>query len=177
MLEITILEIDENAAESRKFITVTDVDGSQSELGNTYYVKKHCLGRVESVICLQEGYASPIGRDIYLDITAPTMEDLEAMELEAGGRYLIYTEEYIDLDWVLRQRISEDDINFRLPFDKSKVYTSHPYGLDTVDSNGTVYNYYENTVGDEKVYKAFASASLYMADSCAATVCDYSELP
>lgn len=177
MLEITILEIDENTAESRKFITVTDVDGSQSELGETYYVKKHCLGRVESVICLQEGYASPIGRDIYLDITAPTMEDLEAMELEVGGRYLIYTEEYIDLDWVLRQRISEDDNNFRLPFDKSKVYTSHPYGLDTVDSNGTVYNYYENTVGDEKVYKAFASASLYMADSCAATVCDYSELP
>lgn len=177
MLEVRIEEIEDEITESEKFITVTDADGNQSKLSETYYVKKQCVGKIEGVVGLEKGYSSPIGRDIYLDIIAPTLEGLEAMKLEVGGRYLIYTEEYIDLDWILRQRISEDDSNFRMPFDMAKVYENHPYGLDTVDSNGTVYNYYENTVGGEKVYKAFNPADLYMANSCAATVCDYSKLP
>lgn len=177
MLEVSIKEIDGEISESEKFITVTDAEGNQSKLSETYYAKMKCVGRVEGAVGLEKGYSSPVGRDIYLDTIAPTLEDLQDMGLEVGGRYLIYTEEYIDLDWILRQRISEDEDNFRLPFDAAKVYQKHPYGLDTVDSIGTVYNYYENTVGGKKVYKAFVSDDLYMANSCAATVCDYSKLP
>ncbi len=60
------------------------------------------------VIGLQEGYSDPTGFTLKLTLQLPTEADFAALELEAGEqRYLIYGQNYNDLDWLLRDNIAE----------------------------------------------------------------------
>lgn len=57
-----------------------------------------CTGTVESVVELEKGFTSPVGKTIAFILTADTEETLKAMQLEIGERYLIYGMDYSDMD-------------------------------------------------------------------------------
>ena len=56
-----------------------------------------CAGRIEKVLGLEQGFASPVGSTIALLIRCYDEEDLAAMELEPGARYLVYGTDYSDM--------------------------------------------------------------------------------
>lgn len=56
-----------------------------------------CAARVECAIGLEQGFASPVGKTIALSIKVFDEADLEALELEAGQRYLVYGMDYNDV--------------------------------------------------------------------------------
>ena len=56
-----------------------------------------CAGRIERVLGLEQGFASPVGSTIALLIRCYDEEDLAAMELEPGARYLVYGTDYSDM--------------------------------------------------------------------------------
>ena len=64
-------------------------------------------GTVERVIALEEGYPDPVGFTAHISLTIDTQRMLDALNLEVGGRYLVYGTNYVDLDWQLRQRASQ----------------------------------------------------------------------
>lgn len=59
-------------------------------------------GTVQGVVSLQEGFRDPTGMIIRMTITLPTLEELDALKLEAGGTYLVFGTDYVDTDWALR---------------------------------------------------------------------------
>lgn len=64
-------------------------------------------GTVERVIALEEGYPDPVGFTAHISLTIDTQRMLDALNLEVGGRYLVYGTNYVDLDWQLRHRASQ----------------------------------------------------------------------
>lgn len=64
-------------------------------------------GTVERVIALEEGYPDPVGFTVHISLTIDTQRMLDALNLEVGGRYLVYGTSYVDLDWQLRHRASQ----------------------------------------------------------------------
>ena len=64
-------------------------------------------GTVERVIALEEGYPDPVGFTAHISLTIDTQRMLDALNLEVGGRYLVYGTNYVDTDWQLRHRASQ----------------------------------------------------------------------
>ena len=62
-----------------------------------------CAGRIEKVLGLEQGFASPVGSTIALLIRCYDEEDLAAMELEPGNRYLVYGLDYTEMDAMSRE--------------------------------------------------------------------------
>lgn len=62
-----------------------------------YNVSWFCTGTIERVMGLEQGFASPVGKTIALKITVWDEEALEALQLEEGGRYLVYGMNYSDV--------------------------------------------------------------------------------
>ena len=62
-----------------------------------------CAGRIERVLGLEQGFASPVGSTIALLIRCYDEEDLAAMELEPGNRYLVYGLDYTEMDAMSRE--------------------------------------------------------------------------
>lgn len=65
-------------------------------------------GRVHQVVSLQEGFRDPTGMIIRMTVTLPTLEELEALKLEAGAAYLVCGMDYVDMDWALRGFLATD---------------------------------------------------------------------
>lgn len=65
-------------------------------------------GRVHQVVSLQEGFRDPTGMIIRMTVTLPTLEELEALKLEAGATYLVCGMDYVDTDWALRGFLATD---------------------------------------------------------------------
>ena len=74
-----------------------------------------CAGRIERVLGLEQGFASPVGSTIALLIRCYDEEDLAAMELEPGARYLVYGMDYSEMDEMSRQMAQ---INYQPLFDE-----------------------------------------------------------
>lgn len=108
MLEMELLEIGEPVGTIFKGVLE---DGT--EMSITTEVSVELIGTVKSVISLEEGYADPTGRTIYLTLVLPDVESLDALQLETGERYLVYGSDYLDGDWALRGHIS-DSLSSRL---------------------------------------------------------------
>ena len=64
-------------------------------------------GTVTEVVSLQEGYRDPTGMTARLTMTAPTLEELEALDLQPGESYLVYGMDYYDEDWALRGELAD----------------------------------------------------------------------
>lgn len=74
----------------------TFISGEQEqELLN--YISILCLGEVESVLGLEQGFCSPVGKTILLTISVYSEEDFEALQLRTGQRYLVYGMDYSDM--------------------------------------------------------------------------------
>ena len=55
-----------------------------------------CRGTVTKVIAMEEGFASPVGKTIALTVKVYDEAALEALQLEAGQRFLVYGMDYAD---------------------------------------------------------------------------------
>ncbi len=62
-----------------------------------------CAGRIERVLGLEQGFASSVGSTIALLIRCYDEEDLAAIELEPGNRYLVYGLDYTEMDAMSRE--------------------------------------------------------------------------
>lgn len=60
------------------------------------YLYLICIGTVENAVGLEKGHPSPVGKTIAITVNVYDEEALEAMELEAGQRYLLYGMDYSD---------------------------------------------------------------------------------
>jgi len=60
---------------------------------NTTYL---CFGTVESVIGLEQGFKSPVGKTILLYVQVFHPENFDALNLQIGQTYLVYGEDYCD---------------------------------------------------------------------------------
>lgn len=68
----------------------------------TYYcvnVRATVLG----VVGLNDGFQEPVGMNITLTLMVSDEQAFEAMELQMGGRYLVYGMDYFDMDWLASQ--------------------------------------------------------------------------
>lgn len=80
-------------------------------------------GTVTDVISLQEGYRDPTGRITRLTMTAPTLEQIQALNLVPGEQYVVYGMDYVDEYWKLIGELNWDgDYDFVQfePFDSSR---------------------------------------------------------
>ena len=71
--------------------------GSDEEVKIRYSVSWFCTGTIDRVIGLEQGFASPVGKTIMLTLTVCDEDALEALQLEEGGRYLVYGMNYSDV--------------------------------------------------------------------------------
>ncbi len=79
-------------------------DGTQVSF--TTNVSVELRGTVESVISLEEGYPDPIGKTALISLSLNSEEELAALDLEVGGRYLVCGDNFQDGNWMLKGEIS-----------------------------------------------------------------------
>lgn len=70
---------------------------SDEEFKVRYSISWFCTGTIERAIGLEQGYASPVGKTIALKVTVWDEDAMEALQLEEGGRYLVYGMDYSDV--------------------------------------------------------------------------------
>lgn len=105
-LEITLTQITENDKMSKALNPRYN-----SRNGTEYNTELPILtltlsGTIERVITLEEGYSDPTGFTLTLYLEVADREELEALDLTVGERYLVYGMDYFDLDWQLRACIA-----------------------------------------------------------------------
>ncbi len=115
MLEIVLDEIGEPVYFPEKG---NKEDGT--EVSCITRVTVELIGTIQSVVSLEEGYDDPTGRKIHISMELPSLESLDALQLELGQRYLVYSPNYLDGDWALRGIIASHigqslgyDLDFR----------------------------------------------------------------
>lgn len=144
MLEVTLTEI------GTEVITDTSsffADGVEQEMLN--YVSVLCTTRVDGVIGLEAGFRKPIGKTILLTITVCNEEELDALDLQVGSRYLVYGMDYSDMDsFELRNEILNNLSAYEELFGKAPLVG---IGLDLSQITNQI--------------------------DCTMTVCDFSSLP
>lgn len=146
MLDVTLTKVG----------TVLDEDTSEfsTETGESQVMLNHttmlCVGTVNKVIGMEEGFRSPVGKEILLTITAYSRQELETLNLYIGERYLVYGMDYSDLQGTA---LETTIINFEAGFDEL-------YGIPFYDEYG------RSNID-----------SIARQIDCYMTVCDYSALP
>ena len=93
MLTVTLTRIGDAVAD-----TIVRRDGGlgtqiTSLLYDTTFL---CLGKVESVVGLEQGFESPVGKTILLYVTVFDQTEFDALNLQVGQTYLVYGEDYCD---------------------------------------------------------------------------------
>lgn len=99
MLEVTLTAVGTEMMEKTKSYGTSEEDMQSFRTS----VSMLCAGRIERVVGLEQGFASPVGNTIALLIRCYDEEDLAAMELEPGARYLVYGRDYLEMDEMSRQ--------------------------------------------------------------------------
>ena len=87
MLEMTLMEI-----------------GQPEETEQGFNVQ--LIGIVDSVVKQQKDYSDPTDFRLRIDIYYSDEADLDALDLAAGERYLVYSPTYVDKDYVIRDYIA-----------------------------------------------------------------------
>lgn len=158
------------------------------------YISMLCVGTVEQAIGLEQGFLSPVGKTIVFTISVYNEEELDAMELEAGQRYLVYGMDYSDVQGeALAARIRTNPALYEELFGAVKNGLNGPeYDaiLEQIDCYMSVCDYaalpivYRNNGGFEirtdlrensyrdgnGILKNFVPAEEYMADYSVPTV-------
>lgn len=139
MLVITLDEISEPAMQTESFIKgkpmqIRDFSSVDEYLAWYHAQEKETLttgyslsltGTVTDVVSLQEGFRDPTGMIARLNITVPSMEELDALNLVPGQRYIVYGMDYYDEDWALRGLLADDRQSVPVQidaFDLSRLY-------------------------------------------------------
>ena len=91
MMTVTLTKISDVAGDT--IIRRESSFGTQELQLDTTYL---CLGTVESVIGLEQGFDSPVGKTILLYVKVFHPEDFDALNLQVGQTYLVYGEDYCD---------------------------------------------------------------------------------
>ena len=65
-------------------------------------------GTVTEVLSLASGYRNPVGRFARLTFTAPSLEQIQALQLQIGEQYIVYGMDYADEHWKLIGDLNED---------------------------------------------------------------------
>lgn len=135
MLEITLTDI-QDYGEIIRYRTTTDGSGLTAAFSGSF---GYCLrGTVERVIGLEEGYQDPTGYSVTLYI-----EDIDISGLEVGQHYLVYSSSYLDLDWIVRSwLVNEDKVliwedGVEVPYWKSWRIEEREVTVWTTDETGT----------------------------------------
>ncbi len=104
MLEVTLtaLDVDERANHYR---TAPDGTGFVAVPDDYSGCTVTLMGTVDRVIGLEEGYSDPTGFQLRMYLHTRDKQEYLDMGLEVGGKYLIYTEDYVDTDFLLRNWI------------------------------------------------------------------------
>ena len=99
--------------------------------GEVSAVGMEMTGTVVSVLGLQESYNDPTGYTARMTLVMPDQQTLEAMDLEVGGRYLVYGMDYKDLDWDLRMEIAETGhgLSAETAYDPPRIEYFHPENM------------------------------------------------
>lgn len=113
------------------------------------YISMLCIGTVEQVIGLEQGFDSPVGKTIAFTIRVYSEDELDAMELEVGQRYLIYGMDYSD--------VQGDALNSRIS--TNPALYEEIFGAAEIGLNGPEYD------------------SIMEQVDCYMSVCDYASLP
>lgn len=103
MLEVTLTDVrDEEGVENyyRPTTDATGITAMPRSYPEGYTVT--LLGTVDRVLGLESGYHDPTGYTVRIYLRLPDREAYENLNLQAGGRYLIYTQDYVDVDFLLR---------------------------------------------------------------------------
>ena len=91
MLTVTLTKIGTIGIEDIGYAGEMD----QEVLVSTTYL---CVGTVESVVGLEQGFASPVGKTIVLQVKVFDAEEYDALNLQVGNTYIVYGEDYCDGD-------------------------------------------------------------------------------
>lgn len=114
ILEITLTDIGEvqesfqTYAKDEDGVYILDENGALIPI--EFYgsqVAVQLTGTVVRAVALEEGYPDPTGLTAHISLTMDTRRTLDALDLEVGGRYLVYGTNYVDTDWQLRHRVSQ----------------------------------------------------------------------
>ncbi len=104
MFEILVTEI----GEPRTIVAKGKAEDG-TEIALPRYVTADIGGTIERVLALEDGYDDPTGRIASITLVLPVGQELE--DLEVGGRYLVYTNDYQDGEWLLKSAIVESLYN------------------------------------------------------------------
>lgn len=172
MFVITVDKISDVAP----FATEDQLLGEESP--EQYGAAARVEGTVQEVCALQEGYADPTGRTIYLEVRVESEEAFHALDLQVGEPYLVYGTNYTDMDWELRCTIADgkqrvyDTISWSnvtpLTEEEKKALNANN-AINGIESE-MVALYHVNIDGVE--YGRYLSEQeLTFIDSCRVTVC------
>lgn len=103
MLEVTLTDVrDEEGVENyyRPNADATAITAVPQSYPEGYTVT--LTGTVDRVLGLESGYYDSTGYTVRIYLRLPSKEAYENLNLQTGGRYLIYTEDYVDVDFILR---------------------------------------------------------------------------
>ena len=120
MLEITVTGLQDvlGTGMEEHYRIKTDEEGFSSITTEYTSAMTDCytigvLGTVERAIGLEEGFQDPTGYSIILYLRIPSENALQDLGITVGERYLVYSENYLDLDWTLRSNlVNEGRVRF-----------------------------------------------------------------
>ena len=154
MLIVTLTEIGSIGHED---IGTFYADGETKEL--LYDTTFLCVGTVDSVIGLEDGFPSPVNKKIVLHITVYSKEKFDALNLEIGQKYIVYGMDYLD---TIKGK-EKDDVYETLSL-------IHAYRDSYEELFGALQ--YKDPLGMNLDY-----APMLEQFDCTLTICDYSSLP
>lgn len=105
MLEVTLTELDVEEEIENRYRVISDGSGITAVPGGSSGYTVTLLGTVDRVIGLEKGYYDPTTFQIRMYLHTRDKQEYLDMGLEVGARYLIYTEDYVDTDFLLRNWI------------------------------------------------------------------------
>lgn len=160
-------------------ITVNQIsDLVEAEDAQRYGMRAAVEGTVEEVYMLQDGYADPTGRTIYLQVGVESEEAFRALNLQVGEAYLVYGTDYTDLDWLLRCEIANGKQEVYDTISWSNITPLTEEEKKILNENNAVNGVESEIVALYQVHMDGVKYGMYLTerhltriDSCSMTVC------
>lgn len=125
-------------------------------------------GTVTQVVGLQEGYLNPVGRSAKLTLRMPTLEALEALELEVGQEYIVYGADYADLHSELIEKLKTNEDFVRESWENYDPELLHIYTKEELhESYGVYYAKYAGLKIEKNLYEKLNKITMTLQDSAA----------
>lgn len=151
VFEIELTEIGEPFAEEG-FIDITE-DQTKAVFETEYRVQLE--GNITSVVALHEGFDDPTGRVLSVNLHIKNYEELEALGIKVGEKYIVYSYYYIDRVWKYGDDYVSCLVGDELIYDENVYYISR-------DGTKTPANITEKTYIDENGETVTCSVEEYV---------------